>query len=223
MTRDELVNALETMNGCEKALKWVRNAPGDPAEIWQSSECAGQLLRLAIYAGVDRRSVSLALCDCVRIVLPFANSDTPRHTIEIIEKWSRGAATAEQVLAAAEAAEAAAEAAVADAYVAAASADAAATVATVAAVATAAYEASAAAAAVADAAADAAYAAATVAYEASAVYTVAYVVVAAVAVDSAARNRAEMERRCADLIRARIPWATVEAALIRARKEDRPR
>jgi hypothetical protein len=186
MTRDELVNALETMNGCEKAMKWVRNAPGDPAEIWQSSECAGQLLRLAIHAGVDRRSVSLALCDCVRIVLPFANSDTPRHTIEIIEEWTRGAATSAQVLAAAEAAEA---------------------------VATAAYEASAAAAAVADAAADAAYAAATVAYEASAVYTVAYVVVAAVAVDSAARNRAEMERRCADLVRARISWEQVESAL----------
>jgi hypothetical protein len=186
MTRDELIEALEKMNACKEVMKWVRNTPGDPAEIWQSSECAGQLLRLAIYAGVDRRSVSLALCDCVRIVLPFANSDTPRHTIEIIEKWSRGAATSAQVLAAAEAAEA---------------------------VATAAYEASAAAAAVADAAADAAYAAATVAYEASAVYTVAYVVVAAVAVDSAACNRAEMERRCADIIRARIPWATVEAAL----------
>jgi hypothetical protein len=122
----------------------------------------------------------------VRIVLPFANSDTPRHTIEIIEEWTRGAATSAQVLAAAEAAEA---------------------------VATAAYEASAAAAAVADAAADAAYAAATVAYEASAVYTVAYVVVAAVAVDSAARNRAEMERRCADLVRARISWEQVESAL----------
>lgn len=185
MTRDER----------EKVMKWVRNAPGDLAEIWQSSECAGQLLRLAIYAGVDRRSVSLALCDCVRIVLPFANSDTPRRTIEIIEKWSRGAATSEQVLAAADAAEAVAEAAV--------------------------NAAAEAAAAVADAAADAAYAAAGAAYEVSAVYTVAYVVVAAVT--SAALNRAEMERRCADTIRARIPWATVEAALIRARKEDRPR
>jgi hypothetical protein len=195
MTRDELIDALVVIRDCDEVMKWVRNTPGDPAELWQSSECAGHLLWLAIHAGVDRQSVSLALCDCVRIVLPFAKSDTPRHTIEIIEEWTRGAATSAQVLAAAEAAEAAAEAAeaAAEAADAAAYADAAAAAAAYA-VATAAYEAS---------------AVATAAYEASAVATAAYVAAAVATFDA----RHSTQRCCADLIRARIPWSLVEAAL----------
>ena len=119
MTRDELIDALVVIRDCDEVMKWVRNTPGDPAELWQSSECADHLLGLAIHAGVDRQSVSLALCDCVRIVLPFAKSDTPRHTIETVEAWARGAATSAQVLAAASAAYSAAYSAAAAAYAAA--------------------------------------------------------------------------------------------------------
>jgi hypothetical protein len=168
------------------------------------------MLWLAARTGVRRQDLVLAACACARLALPYVAVGEPRplRAIETAERWARGeGASLVDVRTAAYAARAAAADA---AYAADAAADAAAYAADAAA--DAAYAAIFAARA---AAADAAYAADAAAdaaaYAADAAADAAYA--AAADADAADAAGAKVLRECAGLVRARIPWATVAAAL----------
>ena len=145
------IDQLTTMNACSSAAQWARTQP-NPYAAWRTCPRGDWLLWWLTRAGLDRKTLVLAACDCARLVLHLDTDEQerPRKAIEAAEAWTRGAATIEDVRAAAYAAAAYADAAYADADAAAAAyADAAAY---------AAYAADAAAAAAAAAYADAAYA-----------------------------------------------------------------
>jgi hypothetical protein len=197
MTRmEKLLRKLRTMGACQEGIDLVRKH-ATPEEWWATSDRGDHMLWLAGCAEVRRQDVVLAACACARLALPYvrAGDERPSVAIETAERWARGepGVTLADVRAAAYAAASAADAA--DAY----AADAAAA---------SAYAAAAADAAAAYAAASAAATAYAAAYAADAAD--AY---AADAADAAAYARTRALRECADLVRERIPWSTVDAAL----------
>jgi hypothetical protein len=144
------------------------------------------MLWICAKAGVDRKLVVFAACQCARLALKHVpkGEERPLKAIKTAEKWCKGKASIEEVRAAYAAAYAAADAA----YAAYAAADAA------------------------DAAADAAYAAAYAAYAAA--YAAADAAYAAYAAADAAADAAweNTHQQCADLVRKNIPWAVAEKA-----------
>jgi hypothetical protein len=176
-----LLSLLEKHGACRDARTWATGRTVSE-DSWFACDRGDWLIWIAARLGVDRRLVVLAACDCARLALPRIpdGEHRPRLAIEAAERWARGEATIEEVRAAASAA---------DAY---------ATYATYAACA--AYAASAASAVASAASASAASAVASAATAAS------YAAYAAYAADDA---YAAVPRTCADLVRARIPWAVV--------------
>jgi hypothetical protein len=79
---------------------------------WESCPRGDWLLWIAARAGVDRKAIVLAACDCAALALRFVPpcEQRPRIAIATTRKWARGRATIEQVRAAAYAAAAAAAA-----------------------------------------------------------------------------------------------------------------
>jgi hypothetical protein len=213
ISRRELLSHLARLSACDPAVEWVKRTKGTPAQLWAKCPDATWSLWLAGRAEVGRKAVVLAACDCARLALPYTTDPRVLACIKTTEAWCRGEATIEQVRQAqrgawAAYAAASAAAAYADAYAAAAyAADAAA-----AADHAAAYAADAARAAANAAAAAAAYAArAAAAHDADAAD--AYATAAANAANAAAAARASTLRKCASLVRKRIPWSVMCAAL----------
>jgi hypothetical protein len=190
-----LINRIRHMRPCHDAVEWLGER--DLATAWAACPRGAWLLWLAARAGVDRRVVVLAACDCAEPALRHIPAEEPRpaEALRIARAWARGEATPEEVQRAAYAAACYAASA---AYTSAA-----------------AYAAASAAALAADAADScatyAAYAANAAACDADAYASTASAAYAA-SVAFAARS--------ADLVRARVTWEMVEAALA-AQKEQR--
>lgn len=184
MTRDDLLSRLDALPACAEAREWARATPGTPEELWSTCPRGDWLLWLAMRAGVDRRVVVLAACDCAETATPHL-ADSSRGlaltALEVTRKWARGEATQQDVRNA--------SAALATRYVSAVAVD------------------------------HAAYAVAYAVYAVVSVRSVAAddASMAATCAASAAAERAVKNaslQRAADLSRARIPWADVEAALL---------
>jgi hypothetical protein len=181
---------------CAPAVEWLGER--DLETAWSECERGDWMLWLATRAGVDRRLLVQAACDCAETALQYVpeGEERPRVAVETARAWCRGEATLEEVREAAYADDDAAYADAADAAAYAADAAAAA-----------AYAADAA-----DAAAYAAYAARLDSLRRSADLVRARISAADVA-DAAYAARLDSLRRSADLVRARISAADVAAAL----------
>lgn len=197
MTRDDLLGRLDSRS---EEWEWVASTPGTPAEIWATCPRGDWLLYLATSLGVDRRGVVLAACDCAETTTPHLKGSTrwaAHAALEVARRWARGEATEAEVHAAVDQAfdvedtvyPVGAEAGAFRAAILAADAV---------------VHVVCAAAASDSAAQSAAYAAAVIGGSRfTAAFASAY---------GAALVPARL--RAADLVRARIPWATVEAALL---------
>lgn len=183
MNRDDLLRRLAVLPACVEARAWAAGTPGTPEELWSTCPRGDWLLWLAMRAGVDRRVVVLAACDCAETATPHLTDSTRGPALAAIEtarRWARGEATQQDVRNANAALTGREDGDAAD------------------------------------------HAACAVAFAAYA----AFVSVRSVAADDVSMAAAYASsavvgedvrtglRRCADLVRARIPWADVEAALL---------
>jgi hypothetical protein len=209
----------ETLNGlaaCPTAVTWAKGQR-TWRRAWANCDRGDWLLWAAERIDIDRTLITRAACDCARKALKYVpgGEERPRIAIETAEAWCRGEATIEEVRASADYADSAASAsgASADAAASGASADAAASAASAAASASAygAADASSAYAAYADA--SSAYADASAAYSASAASAAYSASASASAASSAATARTKSFKECASLVRKRIPWSVIKAAL----------
>jgi len=206
MTRSAFLAHLTRLGACADAVTWARDTKGAPAQLWAKCERGDWMLWLAGRV-CDRKLVVLSACDIARgAVAKHVKGNakvTIEHQILILERWCDGLETDaamrdardvlwtnRQKLWADAAAYAYADAA---AYAAA-------------------YAASAYADAAAYAYADAAAYAAAYAASADAVAD------AADAVASASARKKSLKASCV-LVRARIPWATVEKGLAMGQSE----
>lgn len=103
MTRDTLLRILRKYGACRDAFAWVEETPGTVAELWSTCNRADRMLWLAGQC-IDRRTLVLTTCACVRAALPYARGATAQVTIETAEAWCRGEVTLDQVRDAADAA-----------------------------------------------------------------------------------------------------------------------
>jgi len=120
------VDLLRRLDACDEAIEWYGDR--DSEDAWRDCQHGDWMLWIASKIGVDRKRIVMASCDCVEPALQFVpdGEDRPRAAIDTARAWCRGAATDEEVRAAAAAADAAADAADAASATAAASAAAAA-------------------------------------------------------------------------------------------------
>lgn len=84
-------------NACSPAVAWVGRQSLEAA--WRLCDRGDWMIWLAMVAGVDRRIVVGAVCECVRPALVHVSNgeDRPRVAIETTEAWCRGEATIEDV------------------------------------------------------------------------------------------------------------------------------
>lgn len=178
------------LGACKEAVQWVGDRPLHLA--WRQCERGDWMLWLAAMAGVDRKVLVFAACQCARTALPYTTGPRPRLAIEAAEGWCSGKVSIEEVRAAAHAAYAA-YAAYAVAYVACAAAD---------------------------AAADAAYSAACAACAACAAHAAADAACAACAAYVARADAVvETHKRHAIIVRRLIPWRMVRDGIIEVAKK----
>lgn len=95
MTRGELIDCLRRLHACAEAREWVDGTPGTPEELWSTCRRGDWLLWLAMRAGVDRRVVVLAACDCAD--LGRGTDGVARDLLEVTRRWARGEATEREV------------------------------------------------------------------------------------------------------------------------------
>lgn len=190
MSQDyDWVQLLVALEACTPALEWAADQ-GAASVAWAECPRGDWMLWLAARAGVDRRLVVLAACDCARLALPvwedrYRDDARPRTAIETAERWARNEASARDAASAADAAACAGSAA---------------------------YSACGPGCAL----ADAAHSAGSAAYTAVRVHERAYSPYVTSATYAAlAAARAGTHRRCADAIRARIPTETIRMAMLR--------
>ena len=206
------VDLLRRLDACDEAIEWYGDR--DSEDAWRECQHGDWMLWIASKIGVDRKRIVMASCDCVEPALQFVpdGEDRPRAAVDAARAWCQGAASYEEVRAAAAVADALANAAFANAAVAdAAYADAAYAYA---------YYAAYAAAASAYYAAYAAYAATATHYASSAASSAAaayayayYAAHAANATHYAAAARTQSLAASADIVRRHIPWDVVREAL----------
>lgn len=200
MTRGELIDRLVELGARGEAQDWAAATHGTPEELWSTCPRGDWLLCLATSLGADRRVVVSAACDCAETTTPHLTGSTRRAAgaaLAVARRWARGEATEVEV-----------RASVDQAF------DVEDTVYPVGAEAGAFRAAILAADAVVHVvcAAAASDSAAHAAAYAAAVFGAPRFTAAFVSAYGAALVPARL--RCADLVRARIPWATVEAALL---------
>ena len=109
MKRHDLIKFLMQHQACPEAMQWTVEHPTlSPSKLWRACPRGDWLLWLAEKAGVERKLIVLAACDCARTALKYVaeGEDRPRIAIETAEAWCRGDATIEEVQKAAGAAEA---------------------------------------------------------------------------------------------------------------------
>jgi len=211
------VDLLRRLDACDEAIEWYGDR--DSEDAWRECQHGDWMLWIASKIGVDRKRIVMASCDCVEPALQFVpdGEDRPRAAVDAARAWCQGAASYEEVRAAAAVADALANAAFANAAFAnAAVADAAYADAAYAYAYYAAYAAAASAyyAAYAAYAATATHYASSAASSAAAAYAYAYYAAhAANATHYAAAARTQSLAASADIVRRHIPWDVVREAL----------
>ena len=83
---------LTALDACTDAVAWARTQP-DPQTAWDNCQRGDWMLWCAARAGIDRRSLVLAACDCAETAADHADSDTQMSivwTIETARLWARG-------------------------------------------------------------------------------------------------------------------------------------
>ncbi len=83
---------LARLGACSEARNWVGRKPIRTA--YRTCERGDWMLWIAARAGVDRKVIVLAACECMRLALPHVRTgeDRPRVAIETAERWVRGEA-----------------------------------------------------------------------------------------------------------------------------------
>ena len=112
---------LQRVYACSKARDWFREQP-NVYHAWRTCPRGDWLLWWLATAGLDRKALVFATCQCARLSLRFVpeGEARPLAAIETAEAWTRGEANIDAVRDAADAADAAAYAAYAAAAAAAA-------------------------------------------------------------------------------------------------------
>lgn len=87
------------LDPCSEAREWMLAQPGSAYDMWRRCDRGDWLLWLAARAGVGRRLVVLAACDCAETALVHVPSgeERPRIAIETARRWARGGATLVEV------------------------------------------------------------------------------------------------------------------------------
>ena len=111
---NEIITILHTMHACGGSIIWLKTQESW-ASAWANCERGDWMLwllgKLSGPAwGEKRKPLVLAACECARLALPYTKDERVLKCIEIVEAWTRGEASLEQVRAAADAADAAADA-----------------------------------------------------------------------------------------------------------------
>ena len=100
-----LTELLDRFHACGESRDWAESLPTDTTieQAWQMCEHGDWMLWIAAKLDVDQRLIVLSACGCARLALRHvADGETrPLAAIETAEAWCRGAATIEQVRAAA--------------------------------------------------------------------------------------------------------------------------
>lgn len=100
MTRDDLLSHLAVLPACAESRAWAAGTPGTPEELWDTCPRGDWLLWLVTRAGVDRRVVVLAACDCAETATPHL-TDSAREpalaALEVTRRWARGEASQQAV------------------------------------------------------------------------------------------------------------------------------
>lgn len=101
MTNKELREHLTGRGACRPAMGWLGDR--DLETTWRECERADWLMWL-IGPHIPRTDLVLLACQCARTALVRVpdGEDRPRICVETAEKWTRGEATIEEVMAAAE-------------------------------------------------------------------------------------------------------------------------
>jgi hypothetical protein len=112
------VDRIRALGACSGALTWLEAQEGSLYDAWRRCKRGDWLLWLAARAGVDRRLVVLAACDCAETALVHVpeGEHQPRNAIETARRWAAGEATLEEVRAASRASHAATASAAYAAY-----------------------------------------------------------------------------------------------------------
>jgi len=102
---------LKALDACSDAVEWVGRKTLKTA--WAKCERGDWLLWYAFRAGVDRKLLVLAACDCAETALQYVPEGElrPAQAIQAARNWCAGTGTAKAASAAARTAEAAAKAA----------------------------------------------------------------------------------------------------------------
>ena len=92
---------LTSRDACFEAVEWAQTQPSFAA-AWADCERGDWMLWLAGRVSVDRKLIVLAACACARLTLNQVSKgeDRPRIAIETAERWAKGTATIEDVIAA---------------------------------------------------------------------------------------------------------------------------
>mgnify|MGYP001602919205 FL=1 len=99
MTRTQLRTALGRLDACHDARGWVDSSDptATPEQLWGHC-CRGDwLLWLAARAGVDRRMLVRAACECAKLAWPHIDADRHGDTllaamlaVHVAEEWCEG-------------------------------------------------------------------------------------------------------------------------------------
>ena len=107
MTTDTFVAHLTRLRACAEAVDWARTQP-DAKTAWGACQRGDWMLWLAGRAGVDRKQVVLAACDCAEPALVHLADDASLlacvWAIDSARRWARGETDSREVEAAAYAA-----------------------------------------------------------------------------------------------------------------------
>ena len=93
----KLKDKLIKMNACSDAVEWVGRRSLKTA--WAECERGDWMLWLAGRAGIDRKTLVLAACDCAEMALKYVpeGENRPANAIKITRAWAEGNATIEEV------------------------------------------------------------------------------------------------------------------------------
>jgi hypothetical protein len=108
-----MLDAIMKLDPCHEAWEWLdANADETPETLYNTCRRGDWLLWLAARAGVERKAVALAACDCADTVKHLV-PESARNTTDVVRDYLDGKATIDDVKEARRKAAAAANAAVA--------------------------------------------------------------------------------------------------------------
>jgi len=101
-TKQELLTKMQELKACKDAVVWVTDLETDLAsEVWDRCERGDWLLWLAGELGADRKLLVSGACACARTSLLYIKDpqalEVTTKALVIAEKWTKGAATDEEL------------------------------------------------------------------------------------------------------------------------------